>query len=135
MDRDRTCLPLKFLNYFSCTAFNHLRYLDFHAALENMKINILAKNWKSKSYRQYNKIQNASYKRQQVVKSYYSSLLLTFNEQIHFPACSYMSKDSNRNIRARYEICSKLTIKIPERGQWCRSGIFIVNLEDISHFF
>ena len=30
------------------------------------------------------------------------------------------------------EICSKLTIKIPERRQWRRSGIFIVNFEHIS---
>ena len=30
------------------------------------------------------------------------------------------------------EICSKLTMKIPERRQWRRSGIFIVNFEHIS---
>ena len=30
-------------------------------------------------------------------------------------------------------IRSKLTIKIPKRRQWCRSGIFIVNFEHISH--
>ena len=35
--------------------------------------------------------------------------------------------------QARCEICSKLTIKIPERRQWRRSGIFIVNFEHISH--
>ena len=27
------------------------------------------------------------------------------------------------------EICSKLTIKTPERLQWRRPGVFIVNLE------
>ena len=26
-------------------------------------------------------------------------------------------------------MCSKLTVKIPERRQWRRSGIFIVNFE------
>ena len=31
------------------------------------------------------------------------------------------------------EIYSKLTIKIPERCQWGRSGVFIVNFEHISH--
>ena len=31
------------------------------------------------------------------------------------------------------EICSELTIKIPERRHWRRSGIFIVNFEHISH--
>ena len=31
-----------------------------------------------------------------------------------FPAGIYLLKVNNRNIRARCEICSKLTIKIPE---------------------
>ena len=31
------------------------------------------------------------------------------------PAGNYMFKVNNRNIRARCEICSKLTIKTPER--------------------
>ena len=49
------------------------------------------------------------------------------------PAGTYLLKVNNRNIRARCEICSKLTIKIPERRQWRRSDIFIVNFEHISH--
>ena len=43
-----------------------------------------------------------------------------------------MFKVSYRNIRTRCEICSKLTIKIPERCHWRRSGILIVNFEQIS---
>ena len=39
----------------------------------------------------------------------------------------------NRNTRTRCELCSKLTIKTPERRQWRRSGVFIVNFEHISH--
>ena len=39
-----------------------------------------------------------------------------------------MFKVNNRNTRTRREICSKLTIKTPER----RSGVFIVNLEHIT---
>ena len=31
------------------------------------------------------------------------------------------------------EICPKFTIKIPERRRFRRSGIFIVNFEQISH--
>ena len=46
---------------------------------------------------------------------------------------NYMIKVSNRNIRARSEVCSKLTIKTPERRHWCRSDVFIVNFEYISH--
>ena len=49
------------------------------------------------------------------------------------PAGIYLLKVNNRNTRTRCEICSELTIKIPERRQWRRSGIFIVNFEHISH--
>ena len=34
------------------------------------------------------------------------------------PAGNYMFKVNNRNTRTRSEICSKLTIKTPERRQW-----------------
>ena len=44
-----------------------------------------------------------------------------------------MFKFNNRNIGTRCEICSKLTIKTPERQHWSRSGVFIVNFEYISH--
>ena len=47
------------------------------------------------------------------------------------PAGNYMFKVSNRNTRTRYEVCSKLTIKTPERRQWHRSGVFILNFEHI----
>ena len=53
--------------------------------------------------------------------------------QFSVPAGNYMFKDNKRNTRARYETCSKLTIKTPERGLWHRFGVFIVNLEHISH--
>ena len=49
------------------------------------------------------------------------------------PAGNYMFKVNSRNIRTRCETCLKSTIKIPERRQWHRSGIFIVNFEHISH--
>ena len=53
----------------------------------------------------------------------------------YFPANIYLFKVDNIITRKRYEICSKLTIKTPERRQWRRSGVFIVNFEHISHFF
>ena len=43
-----------------------------------------------------------------------------------------MLKVNNRNTRTRCEIWSKVTIKTPERCQWSRSGVFIVNSEHIS---
>ena len=36
-----------------------------------------------------------------------------------------------KNTIKRSEICSKLTIKTPERRYWRRSGVFIVNFEHI----
>ena len=48
------------------------------------------------------------------------------------PTGIYLLKVNNRNSRLSYEICSKLTMKTPERHHWGRSGIFIVNFEHIS---
>ena len=50
--------------------------------------------------------------------------------QSTIPAGNYMFRVNNRNTRVRCEICSKLTIKTPERH---RSGVLIVNFEHISH--
>ena len=44
-----------------------------------------------------------------------------------------MFKVSSRNTRAWCEICSKLTVKTPERRHWRHSGVFVVNFEQISH--
>ena len=44
-----------------------------------------------------------------------------------------MFKLNNRSTIARCKICSKLTIKTPERRHWRRSGFFNVNFEHISH--
>ena len=52
---------------------------------------------------------------------------------IIFPSGICLLKVNNRNTRTRCEICSKLTINTPERRQWRRSGVFIVNFEHISH--
>ena len=53
--------------------------------------------------------------------------------QSNTPAGNYMFKVNNRNTRARCEICSKLTIKTPERPHLHCSDVFIVNFEHISH--
>ena len=44
----------------------------------------------------------------------------------------YVLKVNKRKTRTKYEICSKLTLKTPERHYWRRSGVFIVNAERIS---
>ena len=56
--------------------------------------------------------------------------LITTDEVSYCPANIYLF---NRNTRKRYEICSELTIKTPERRQWRRSGDFVVNFEHILH--
>ena len=58
----------------------------------------------------------------------YPDIHSSSSRQVHF-------KVNNRNVRTSCEIFSKLTMKTPEQRQWCRSGISIVNLECISHFF
>ena len=69
--------------------------------------------------------------------TFYLSLFWPDEIETLFPikdlASNYMFKINDRNTRTRCEICSKLTVKIPERRQWHRSGIFIVNFEHISH--
>ena len=44
----------------------------------------------------------------------------------------YMFKVKNRNTRTWFEICSKLTIKTPERCYWRLSSVFVINFEHIS---
>ena len=44
---------------------------------------------------------------------------------------NYPLKVDNRNSRTRCEICSKLSIKTPERCQW-RSSISINNFEQLN---
>ena len=44
------------------------------------------------------------------------------------PANIYLFKVNNRNTRKICKICSKLTIKTPERRQWRSSGVFIINI-------
>ena len=48
-----------------------------------------------------------------------------------FPGGIYLL--NNGNTRARCEICSKLARKTPERRQWRRSGVYIVDFEHISY--
>ena len=61
--------------------------------------------------------------------------IITAYDRYTFPASIYLFKINNGNNRKRCEICSKLTIKKPERCHWRRSGVFIVNNENISHLF
>ena len=65
----------------------------------------------------------------------YKIILVLTTFSFGFLANIYFFKLNNRNTRKRCEICSKLTIKTPERGQRRCSGVFIVNFEHILHLF
>ena len=47
----------------------------------------------------------------------------------------YLSKVNNRNTKKKCKICSKLTIRTPERRHWRRSDVFIINFEHILRIF
>ena len=51
------------------------------------------------------------------------------------PTDIYLFKSNKRNTRKRCEICSKLTIIIPERRQSRHSSVFTVNIEHILQLF
>ena len=52
---------------------------------------------------------------------------------MYYPAGIFLFNVNDGNIRTIYKICSKLTTKTPEQRQWRRSGVFIINFEQISH--
>ena len=60
-------------------------------------------------------------------------LNLRWTKALTCPIGNYMFKINNRNSRTRCEIRSELIIKKAERCQWRRSGVFVVNFENISH--
>ena len=61
--------------------------------------------------------------------------ILFFLLIIYFPANICLFKVKYRNGRESCEICSKLSIKKPERHYCPHSGFFIVNFEHILHLF
>ena len=63
----------------------------------------------------------------------FSKYTTVSSSSFNIPAGTYLLKVNNRNTRTRCEICSKLTIKTPERRQWHRFGVFIDNFEHIAH--
>ena len=61
------------------------------------------------------------------------NILIGFQSTEKHPAGNYIFKVNSRNTRTRFEICSKLTTKTPERDQWHRSSVCIVNFEHTSY--
>ena len=57
------------------------------------------------------------------------SIVRHFTKSFILPTGIYLLKVNNRNTRTRCKICSKLTIKLPDR----RHCVFLVSFEHISH--
>ena len=55
-----------------------------------------------------------------------------YGKKYYCPADIYLLKVNNKNTGTRRKICSKLTIKTPERHHLHPSGVFVVNFEHIS---
>ena len=56
------------------------------------------------------------------MNKYFSKIQCGFRKGNSIPAGNYAFKVNNRNTRVRSDICSKLTIKAPQRRQasfWC----------------
>ena len=51
---------------------------------------------------------------------------LNYNLMNYDPACNHLYKVNNKNTKTRREICSKFTIKTPERRGKCRLRIHFV---------
>ena len=49
------------------------------------------------------------------IKPYLTPIWVIFPSCRNYPAGIYLFKVDNRNTRTMYEVCSKLTIKTPER--------------------
>ena len=61
-----------------------------------------------------------------------NKLLKAFKKSIRIPDNVYLFKVNHQITRSMCEICSKLTIKPPERRQFNGSVVFIVNSDYIS---
>ena len=59
---------------------------------------------------------------------------LSESDNWHTQLAFTCSKSTTETLEKGVKHSSKLTIKTPERPQWQRFGIFIVNFEHISHF-
>ena len=109
----------------SYTLFWHILLLKynfyFHLPFQNKKCNAIFPNFTMQT------IQS------QVIFICKVKMFVTeTSEKFLYLLCGiYLPKVKNRSTRTRCEICSKLTIKTPERRQWRRSSVSIVNFQRI----
>ena len=69
------------------------------------------------------------------LKGIYLAYSLDIAHNSNAPRKDYLLKVNNRNIRKGRLIRSELTTKTPERCQWRRFAVFIVNFEHISNLY
>ena len=69
------------------------------------------------------RVQNVQLDHSHLVNSWIYVFMVILNQIINSMQCF---KVNNKNTRKRCEMCSKLTIKTPERHYWHSYGIFII---------
>ena len=62
------------------------------------------------------------------------TLVYSWKNTFPNPANIYQFKVNNRNTRKRPDICSKLTVKLPERCHWGRSCVSLLTLNYFTPF-
>ena len=96
------------------------------------QICVLMAKINKKSFKKYDWKKNQD--NQEFLKIYKTiSYLLQVIGNGEIPVGIYLLRVNTRNTWTRCEICSKLTITTPDRRQWRRSGVFIVNFEHVSY--
>ena len=94
------------------------------------QICVLMAKINKKSFKKYDWKKNQD--NQEFLKIYKTiSYLLQVIANGEIPVGIYLLRVNTRNTWTRCEICSKLTITTPDRRQWRRSGVFIVNFEHL----
>ena len=78
-----------------------------------------------------------SFKSENILYSHHANVFARYIFSASNPANIYMFKVSNRNTGKNWEICSKLTIKIPERQNDVNDVVlvFLLLTLNIFHFF
>ena len=66
-------------------------------------------------------------------RAQYNSVTVVFRIPFLNPSRHLIAKVKTGNNRTRYEICSNVTTKPPQRHHWYRCGVFIVYFEPTSN--
>ena len=127
---------LWFIDHYLATFLDHQCFLSIY--FKNKASFFISSNKRPRRLFHFKALKCSTYWREALIlkweKFFISSKICSFLfPNKNTPVGIYMFKVNNRNTTTRGEICSKLTRKRPERRQWRRSGVFLVNFEHFSH--